>query len=82
LINSSLFPSSLAINPTSNAAMIVPSRTPFNFPENTKERTPAMIAIDESKTIFVVPKLVFHVCTIARTKDSPGSMTTSASTSR
>ena len=56
--------------------------TTYNFPENTKERAPAMIAIDESKTIFVVPKLVFHVCTIARTKDSPGSMTTSASTSR
>ena len=37
--------------------------------------------IDTSKQIFVVPKFVFHVRTIARTKDSPGSMTTSASTS-
>ena len=42
----------------------------------------AITAIDISKIIFVVPKFVFQVCTIARTKDSPGSMTTSASTSK
>ena len=37
--------------------------------------------MDTSKQILVIPKFVFHVRTIARTKDSPGSMTTSAKTS-
>ena len=34
--------------------------------------------LDELNIILVVPKLVFRVCTIARTNDSPGSITTSA----
>ena len=61
--------------------MIVPSRTPLRCPVNTKDRIAAITAMETSKQIFVVPKLVFHVRTIARTKDSPGSITTSASTS-
>ena len=74
-------PSKRAINPTSKAAMIVPSRTPSNLPANTKERTPAITVIDTSKQILVTPNSVCHVITMARTKDSPGSIATLASTS-
>ena len=80
-MNSSFFPKSLAIKPTNMAAIIVPSRTPFSLPENANERTPAITAIDESNIILVVPKLVLQVITIALTNDSPGSITTSATTS-
>ena len=61
--------------------MTVPSRTPLSIPANTNDSAAAMTAIETSKQIFVIPKSVFHRNTIARTKDSPGSMTTSASTS-
>ena len=63
------------------AEITVPSLTPSSLPANTKESTAAITAMDTSKQILVVPKFVFHVRTIARTKDSPGSMTTSAKTS-
>ena len=38
--------------------------------------------MDTSKQTLVVPKSVFQVWVTARTKDSPGSMATSATTSR
>lgn len=79
--DASFLPRTLATNPTRSAAMIVPSRTPLRCPVNTKDRTAAITAMETSKQIFVVPKLVLHVRTIARTKDSPGNITTSASTS-
>lgn len=41
-----------------------------------------MAVMDTSKQTLVMPKSVFQVSTTARTKDSPGSMATSASTSR
>ena len=74
-------PNKRAINPTSKAAITVPSRTPSNLPANTKERTPAITVIDTSKQIFVTPNSVCQVITMARTKDSPGSMATLARTS-
>ena len=74
-------PNKRAINPTSKAAITVPSRTPANLPANTKERTPAITVIDTSKQILVTPNSVCHVITMARTKDSPGSIATLASTS-
>ena len=79
--NASFFPMSLAIKPTRRAAITVPSLTPSSLPANTKESTAAITAMDTSKQILVVPKFVFHVRTMARTKDSPGSITTSARTS-
>lgn len=79
--DASFLPRTLATNPTRSAAMIVPSRTPLRCPVNTKDRTAAITAMETSKQIFVVPKLVLHVRTIAWTKDSPGNITTSASTS-
>ena len=79
--DASFLPRTLATNPTRSAAMIVPSRTPLRCPVNTKDRTAAITAMETSKQIFVVPKLVLHVRTIARTKDFPSNITTSASTS-
>ena len=72
--DASFLPRTLAINPTRSAAMIVPSRTPLRCPVNTKDRTAAITAMETSKQIFVVPKLVLHVRTIARTKDSPATL--------
>ena len=51
-------PNKRAINPTSKAAITVPSRTPSNLPANTKERTPAITVIDTSKQILVTPNSV------------------------
>lgn len=41
-----------------------------------------MTLIETSKQILLKPKSVFQVITTARTKDSPGSIATSPSTSR
>ena len=70
------------MKPTSSAAMRVPSRTPASWPASRKESTTAITVMDTSKQTLVVPKSVFQVMTMARTKDSPGSMATSPSTSR
>ena len=70
------------MNPTSRAAMIVPSRTPFNSFAKTKESSVAITVIVTSQAIFVLPNSRSHVCTTARTKDSPGSIATSARTSQ
>ena len=72
--DASFLPRTLATNPTRSAAMIVPSRTPLRCPVNTKDRTAAITAMETSKQIFVVPKLVLHVRTIARTKDFPSNI--------
>lgn len=61
---------------------MVPSRTPLSRPKKSSDSTAAITVMEESKMIFVVPKFVCQTCTTARTNDSPGSMTTSASTSR
>ena len=63
------------------AATMVPSRTPFSSRARKNEAAAAMTAIETSNAIFVTPNSVSHLATTARTKDSPGSMTTSASTS-
>lgn len=57
IVNSRCFPNNLAIKPTSRAAIMVPSRTPFNFPQKIKERIPAITVMEESNMIFVVPDI-------------------------
>ena len=77
----SFLPNSLAMKPTRSAAMIVPSLTPSRRCAKISESTAAMTVSDTSKATFVVPNSVFHVEETARTKDSPGSIATFASTS-
>ncbi|MPN19672.1 hypothetical protein SDC9_167044 [bioreactor metagenome] len=72
----------LAINPTINAAITVPSLTPAIFPNITKEMIQAPMVSVVSKQIFVVPNSFSNFVEIAFTKASPDSMTTFAITSR
>ena len=74
-------PKSRAVKPTSRAAMMVPSRTPSRRWTKRNDNAAAMTVRETSNATFVLPKLVFQVVETARTKDSPGSIATFASTS-
>ena len=81
LVKGSSRPSSRARKPTSRAARMVPSRTPWSRWASTRDSTAAITARETSKQILVRPNSVFQVVHTARTKDSPGSMATPATTS-
>lgn len=68
--------------PTSNAAMMVPSRTPVTPPDNSSDVMHASVINVQSKPIFTHPNSFFFFCEIACTNASPDSITTLAITSR